>query len=74
MGPDRQKAEDVFLAWLLHLPDGTDLAEAARREIDRLDEAAPLPHEPRRLRSLFVEAVQAGSFMPGRRSRHRYDA
>lgn len=53
--------EDVFLAWLLALPEGMDLAQAARREIARLDAAAPLGPGPARLRGLFIEAATAAA-------------
>lgn len=52
------KPEDVFLAWLLGLPDGTDPAQAARAEIARLDRAAPLAAGPRRLRELMAELAR----------------
>ena len=49
--------EDVFMIWLLRLPDGTDVAEAARDVIARLDRAAPLAPGPLRLRALLEEAA-----------------
>lgn len=54
------RPEDVFLAWLLALPDGADAAEAARREIARLDRAAPLAPGLERLRQLMIELARAG--------------
>jgi hypothetical protein len=51
--------EDVFLAWLLGLPNDADVALAAHHEIARLDAAAPLPAGPKRLRELFFAAVEA---------------
>ena len=54
----RTSPEDVFLVWLLGLPDGTDPARAARAEIARLDRAAPLAAGPRRLRELMVELTR----------------
>lgn len=54
------RPEDVFLAWLLALPDDADTAEAARREIARLDRATPLGAGPERLRALMIELAQAG--------------
>lgn len=54
------RPEDVFLAWLLALPDGADTTEAARREIARLDRAAPLAPGPERLRQLMIELARAG--------------
>ena len=53
--------EDVFLFWLLLLPEGTDIAEAARDEIARLDRAAPLPPGPARLRELMAQTAKTGS-------------
>ena len=55
----RTRPEDVFLAWLLTLPSGADVAQAARREIARLDRAAPLDAGPERLRQLMMELVEA---------------
>lgn len=51
--------EDVFLAWLLALPLGADIAAAARIEIERLTRAEPLPPGPARLRDLFEQAAAA---------------
>lgn len=53
------RPEDVFLAWLLALPGNADIADAARREIARLDRAEPLQSGPRRLRQLMIELVEA---------------
>lgn len=60
--------EDVFLIWLLRLPDGADVAEAARAEIARLDRAAPLAPGPLRLRGLLEQAaaVRRRSARPAR--------
>ena len=55
----RTQPEDVFLAWLLSQPSEIDLAQAARREIARLDRAAPLGAGPKRLRQLMIELVEA---------------
>ena len=54
----RTRPEDVFLAWLLSLPSEADIAQAARREIARLDRAAPLDAGPKRLRQLMIELVE----------------
>ena len=51
--------EDVFLAWRLWLPEGTDVAAAARREVARLERHTPLRPELKRLRDLFLEAIEA---------------
>lgn len=49
--------EDVFLAWLVGLPEGADVVEAARAQIARLDRAVPLPAQALRLRALLEEAT-----------------
>ena len=49
--------EDVFLAWLLSLAAGADIAAAARIEIERLERAGPLSPGPARLKSLMEQAV-----------------
>lgn len=51
--------EDVFLAWLLALPDILDVATAARREVARLDAAGEMGPGPARLKRLLVEAATA---------------
>ncbi|MDP3896068.1 MAG: hypothetical protein Q8Q62_05285 [Mesorhizobium sp.] len=46
--------EEVFLAWLLWLPEGADMATAARREIARIDRVDN-PADPLvRLRTLLA--------------------
>ena len=52
--------EDVFIAWLLWLPDGVDLPEAALQEIAKLDHRAALPPGAKRLRDLLL-AVARGA-------------
>jgi hypothetical protein len=59
-GRTRAGPREVFLAWLLWLPQGADVAEAARREVARLDRAEPLPPEVAALRLLLVEAALTG--------------
>ena len=49
--------EEVFLAWLIALPEGEDVAVAARKQIRRLDEATTVSPPLRRLRALLVEAA-----------------
>lgn len=49
--------EEVFLAWLVALPEGVDVAAAARKQITRLDEAAAVSPPLRRLRALLEEAA-----------------
>ena len=65
----RTSPEDVFLLWLLQLPEGVDVAEAARIEIARLDRAAPLSPGPARLRELMAEAAETGPPRVARRHR-----
>ncbi|WP_421925694.1 hypothetical protein [Neoaquamicrobium sediminum] len=49
--------EEVFLAWLIALPEGEDVAVAARKQIRRLDEATTVSPPLRRLRALLAEAA-----------------
>src|SRR3546814_20121905 len=55
---DMPRPEDVFLAWLCSLPEGADIAAAARRAVARIERRAPLRPELQRLRDLFLEAKQ----------------
>ena len=50
--------EDVFIAWLLWLPDGVDLQEAALREVARLDRRPALPPGAERLRDLLLAVAR----------------
>lgn len=50
--------EDVFIAWLLWLPDGVDLPEAALQEVARLDRRPALPPGAERLRDLLLAVAQ----------------
>lgn len=52
--------EDIFLAWVIGLPDGTDVAAAARDRIIRLDEAGCASEPARKLRGLLEQAAEAG--------------
>src|SRR3546814_4660586 len=56
---DMPRPEDVFLAWLCSLPEGADIAAAARREVARIERRAPLRPELQRLRDLFLEIGRA---------------
>lgn len=49
--------EEVFLAWLIALPEGEGVAVAARKQIRRLDEATTVSPPLRRLRALLEEAA-----------------
>lgn len=59
--------EDVFLVWLLGLPDDADVAAAARTEVARLDRLVALPAAAVRLRALLVQATRP--MAPRRRGR-----
>ena len=48
--------EEIFLAWLLCLPDGVDASDAAAGEVVRLDRARLRSPRGKRLRELFVAA------------------
>jgi hypothetical protein len=50
--------EEVFLAWLLSLPDSVDVSSAATAEIVRLDHARLRSARGKRLRQLFVAAAE----------------
>ena len=50
--------EDVFIAWLLWLPDDVDLPEAALQEVARLDRRAALPPGAKRLRDLLLAVAR----------------
>ncbi len=52
--------EATFLAWLIGLPDGTDVAAAARDRIIRLDEAGFASEPARKLRGLLEQAAESG--------------
>lgn len=47
--------EEVFMAWLIAQPDGSDLPSAVCAEIRRLDGYRGPHPGPRRLRELFIE-------------------
>ena len=61
--------EDVFLVWLLDLPDGADLAAAARSEIARIDRSTLRNAKLARLRDLFVEAACSADAPPRQNAR-----
>jgi hypothetical protein len=50
--------EEVFLAWLLSLPDSVDASDAAVAEIVRVDRAQLRSPRGKRLRELFVAATE----------------
>jgi hypothetical protein len=53
--------EEIFLSWLLWLPQGSDIRTAAAREVARLDRRAPLPDDLRRLRALLITAADGAA-------------
>jgi hypothetical protein len=50
--------EEIFLAWLLSLPDGANASEAAAAEVARLDQRSLRSRCGKRLRELFVAAAE----------------
>nr|WP_295468489.1 hypothetical protein [Mesorhizobium sp.] len=56
----RPKAHDIFLAWLLWLPDGLDRIEAARSEIDKIDRCGETNPTTRELRRLLDALIASG--------------
>jgi len=58
--PTHTPPEEVFLLWLLWLPDGAEVKAAARSEIERID--ASRADDPRtlRLKSLFQAVATYG--------------
>jgi len=72
---DRASAapEDIFMAWLLYLPHGTDTARAAKHEIARLDAAETMPRGWERLREMFQSVARGeASHSPARRRGRRH--
>jgi hypothetical protein len=55
---DPASPEEIFLAWLLDLPDGLDASHAAALEVLRLDETLLRSRRSKRLRELFVAAAE----------------
>lgn len=53
--------EEVFVDWLLSVPHGADLEDAARRQIEIIDRLAPIHPDVRSLRVL-LGCVAGGSF------------
>lgn len=51
------RPEDVFMAWLVRLPPGADVARAALAEIARIDGAALSHAGVSQLRDLFAQAA-----------------
>lgn len=49
----RLQAHDIFLAWLLWLPDGSDRIEAAKSEIEKIDRCTETDQTTRELRRLL---------------------
>jgi len=63
---------DLFLTWLLGLPDGVSVESAARTEIARIDGIASPSDELRSLRGLFHQAAATNPHFPSRRRARRH--
>jgi hypothetical protein len=50
--------EEIFLAWLLDLPNNVDVSDAATAQVVRLDQARVRSRRGKRLRELFVAAAE----------------
>ena len=50
--------EEIFLAWLLDLPDSVDVCDAAAAQVLRLDQARIRSRRGKRLCELFVVAAE----------------
>jgi hypothetical protein len=68
----RGTSEEIFLAWFLNLPDGVNVADAARIEIARIDDAASPCAQVARLRSLLHQATLNQPAAPRHRRRQRH--
>lgn len=63
------RAEDMFLAWLFHLPAGADICNAARTEMARLDREGGV-EDGARYREFLSQAMRALPVRGPRRRRH----
>ncbi len=63
-------AEDLFFAWVLRLDMDCNVADAARREIARLEEGALFDERSLRLRGLLLQAASLMALPPRSRRRH----
>lgn len=63
-------AEDRFFAWLLGLGDPCNMAEAAKREIDRIDRDHATDTESLRLKGFLLQAAAFQPIAPRGRRRH----
>jgi hypothetical protein len=61
LAEDLASPEDIFLAWLISLPDGVDPCEAAAAEIMRLDRVRLRSPRRKRLRELFAAAAKSAA-------------
>lgn len=68
----RGTSEDMFLAWFFNLPDNANVADAARIEIARIDDAASPCAQVARLRSLLHQATLNQPAAPRHRRRQRH--
>lgn len=70
--PRHRRSEDMFLAWFFGLPENTDVAEAARIEIARIDKSALPCEQTARLRTMLVQASFPQPLMSRSRRRQRH--
>ena len=70
--PRHRRSEDMFLAWFFGLPEDTDVAAAARIEIDRIDRSALHCEQTARLRTMLVQASHPQPPMSRSRRRQRH--
>ena len=70
--PHHRRSEDMFLAWFFGLPENTDVAEAARIEIARIDRNALPCEQVSRLRTMLVLASFPQPPMSRNRRRQRH--
>jgi len=55
----RPAPKEVFMLWLMLLPEKANKVTAARQEIARIDASSVFNQETRELRELFTEIVDA---------------
>jgi hypothetical protein len=68
----RGTSEDMFLAWLFGLPEGTNVADAARSAIARIDAASDSGEQLGRLRKLLLQATLNQPATPRQRCTRRH--
>lgn len=70
--PALPRSEDLFLAWFFTLPENANVAEAAHREIARIDDAGKASGCDLQFRDLLRQATLNQPFMPRHRRRRRH--